>query len=84
MEQKTHFRRCHVCGGITEVKEKTVDHCSHCSKPFAPFFFFDEAETISLPDDRPLSESLTSRAVPEADLKTSSNYRPLIGLTVYW
>ena len=69
---KLHFRRCHMCDGVTESEEAPVDRCEHCGKPMAPFYFFDELGAPSLSD---------------ADLRphVSKGERvPVRGLTAYW
>lgn len=65
-----HFRRCHVCGAVTERNER-IDQCDHCGKWLVPFFYYDEVLAPPASDDqeRPLSEP--------------GEYR-LVGLSVSW
>ncbi len=63
-----HFRRCHVCGAVTERKDP-VDRCETCGKFISPFFYFDE-KTIAVKAE--------SGVVP------GQGMRPLIGLAAYW
>ena len=68
--QSLHFRRCHVCGAVTERKNP-VDQCELCGKFIAPFFYFDE-KTIAI-------EDRGGTLVPG-----QGQVRPLIGLAAYW
>ncbi len=68
--QSLHFRRCHVCGAVTERKDP-VDRCEHCGKFISPFFYFDE-KSITVEDEK------------GALAPTQGHVRPLIGLAAYW
>lgn len=53
-----HFRRCHVCGSVSERDCAWVDRCDCCGKLLAPYYFFDE-DSIRVDADnrqRPLVE----------------------------
>ena len=73
--KRLHFRRCHLCSGISESEEAPVDRCAHCGKPMAPFYFFNDAEVM------PLSESETR---PPDDRRAPGERKPVIGFTAYW
>lgn len=39
------FRRCHVCGQVSESvaeSNEVLKHCAYCHKAFAPFFYYDD------------------------------------------
>ncbi len=73
MERPLYFRRCHICGGVTEREgHKPIDYCDHCGKPMARFHYFDDRVT-------PVISDRTLRA-PELP----GEFSPLHGLTVYW
>ena len=65
------YRRCHVCGAVTESFVK-IESCGSCGKSVAPFFYFDD-----------LSASVPSDA-KGYDFRQVKGYRPLVGLTAYW
>ncbi len=91
-EASLHFRRCHICGAVSETENALVDKCGHCGKFFAPFVFFDEKAALgmdaaekqdSAKDDMPsvMSNRLKSN---EWHQRIKSQYPPLWGFTVYW
>lgn len=65
-----HFRRCHVCGAVTE-RNDPVDQCETCGKFISPFFYFDE---------RTIAVKAESGSVNPGQ----GQMRPLIGLAAYW
>lgn len=65
-----HFRRCHVCGAVTERKDP-VDQCDACGKHISPFFYFDE-KTIAVKDQG------------GAPALGKGQVRPIIGLAAFW
>jgi rRNA maturation endonuclease Nob1 len=69
---RTHFRRCHICGTVTENEGKAVQRCTHCGKAMAPFYFFDEDKVDALSESDP-------RPVVLPGLRS-----PVRGLTAYW
>lgn len=72
MADNVHFRKCHVCGSISEKSEEPVKKCSKCEKSLAPFFYFDDHTKVTLSDMhlRP----------PLLD----GEFLPIHGLTVVW
>ena len=50
-DQRLHFRRCHICNGVSESEGALVAHCGHCGKPMAPFYFFDDLDVAPMSDD---------------------------------
>ena len=72
--QLLHFRRCHHCFGVSETEGAQIERCSHCEKPMAPFYFFNDAEVM------PLSES----ELRPADERRSGERVPVRGFTAYW
>lgn len=69
--ESRHFRRCHVCGDVT-VCDKRVEECSHCGKPIAPFYYFDDRTSPVLSDNM------------ERPPYSVKQMNPLLGLTAYW
>ncbi|MGE0528515.1 MAG: hypothetical protein AB7P49_15710 [Bdellovibrionales bacterium] len=65
------YRRCHVCGTLSEAPSE-VRRCSHCGKPFAPFYYFKDQFTPILADCNLRPPVL------------SGQWRPIHGLTAYW
>lgn len=74
MEKITHFRRCHVCGAVTEQKQK-IDRCQSCGKAIVPFLYYDDSLV------GPLSETQSRE---QLELKQLGTIRPIRGLTAYW
>ena len=72
MDNSVHFRRCHVCGALTEVSQSKVERCGSCEKSLAPFYYFDDRFVV-IPTDSELREPYHA-----------SEYRPIRGLTAYW
>lgn len=72
--KKLHFRRCHLCDGVTENEGVPVDKCGHCGKPMAPFYFFDDHAVA------PLSDVELRVDLPP---KTGQRF-PVRGFTAYW
>lgn len=70
--KSTHFRRCHICGEVTEKIGATVNRCGHCGKTMAPFYFFEEERV------QPLSEH--EFRPPRQD----GGRFPVRGLTAFW
>jgi hypothetical protein len=68
--QSLHFRRCHVCGTVTNRKAP-VDRCEVCGKFMSPFFYFDE-KTIEVQD-------MSGQVMPG-----KGQMRPIIGLAAFW
>ena len=76
-----HFRRCHLCGCVSESSSGRVQACSACGKVMAPFFFFDEHSTLTL------STSELRPPVQFAQHSTDSSqaqHPPVRGLTAFW
>ena len=67
-----HFSRCHHCGHVTKKEGARVEHCDHCSKPIARFYYFNERFTAVLSEH-------TLRPP-----KLQNEYTPIYGLTAYW
>lgn len=65
-----HYRRCHVCGAVTE-REVKIERCDTCGKSVVPFFFFDDTK-VPPPEDRQLKK------------RFEGEMRPVLGLTAYW
>ena len=72
VDKPTHYRRCHICGGITEIQEGKVEKCDHCHRSLAPFYYFDDRFTMTFSD-------VTVR--PQLG---DGEYAPIQGLTVFW
>lgn len=68
--QSLHFRRCHVCGAVTERKDP-VDQCECCGKFISPFMYFDE-------------KAIAVKAESGAKMPGKGQMRPIIGLAAYW
>jgi hypothetical protein len=66
-----HYRRCHVCGGVTEQKER-IEHCEHCGKSIVPFLYYDDSQVEALDENR-LRPTFKK-----------GQLRPIFGLTAYW
>lgn len=79
--KKTHYRRCHVCGGLNMKNKGLVKQCKHCGRQLASYYFFDEERALGL-------KPLLSVKTPEEHFKTTAlphaEYPPVFGLTVYW
>lgn len=71
---RLHFRRCHLCSGVSENEEIPVEKCQHCGKPMAPFYFFNDLEVI------PVSEAEIRLDQP---LKSGQRV-PVRGFTAFW
>ena len=72
MSGKVHIRRCHLCHELSESHNKPVQHCHHCGKALAPFFYFNEEQITVLSEDGlrpPLIEG---------------EYAPVYGLVACW
>ena len=72
MSDTVHFRRCHVCGCLSSVREGKVEQCQHCERVLAPFFYFDDRFTVVYGDERIRPQNL------------ENEYVPILGLTVHW
>ena len=66
-----HYRRCHICGCVTE-RDAEIEKCSSCGKPVAPFVYYDDKST-PVPTD-----------IDKRTLFLDGEFRPIIGLTAYW
>ena len=66
-----HFRRCHVCGAVTEQHER-IERCGPCGKPIVPFLYFDE-RTVSIPSAEGMRTAIRN-----------GDWIPLLGLSVCW
>jgi len=65
------FRRCHVCGQISQSEEQ-LSRCRHCKKAFAPFYYYDDFH-------KPVfSEGLERPPVMKDE------WPAIQGLTAYW
>ncbi len=71
-----HFRRCHICGHLTDQELGLVETCSGCGKVLAPMFYFDERRALGLKSEIDIERMTTS--LPRQE------YPPIFGLTVYW
>lgn len=72
-DQNSYFRRCHVCGGLTEFNgSEDIERCVHCEKAFARFQYFDDRMA-------PVQSDAHLRPVFAA-----SEYEPVKGLTAHW
>lgn len=71
MKKITHIRRCHVCGAVTEQKQK-IDKCNSCGKAIVPFLYYDDAQVGVLSENQ---------GQERYDL---GQIRPIRGLTAYW
>ena len=65
-----HFRRCHVCGAVTERKDP-VDQCGGCGKHISPFLYFNEKSIV-------VEDQKGAQAPGQGQVK------PLLGLAAYW
>jgi hypothetical protein len=71
--KKELLRRCHVCGGVTTLRQCShVDRCEGCGKHFARFFYFNDEFT-------PTQGEGTLRPP-----LTNAEFRPIVGLTAFW
>ena len=68
-----NFRRCHVCGDITESTDDIVK-CTHCKKSLLPFYYFDKRKVSDYSDNTERPEHRDSE----------TGYGPITGLTAYW
>ncbi len=66
-----YFRRCHICETVI-VQNKKIERCQHCQKFLAPFYYFDDQQSVIFSEDQ------LRPKVKEGQVKS------LIGLTVYW
>jgi hypothetical protein len=66
-----HFRRCHVCGAVTEQEEK-IENCRDCHKPIVPFLYYDDTIQVGVASEGPRPKT------------KEGEWRPVIGLTAYW
>lgn len=78
MGAKVHVRRCHVCGELAEAEGHLVDHCPHCGKYLATFYYFNEKVAMALMSHDEAAREYRSSALPLKE------YPPLRGLAVYW
>ena len=69
---KRFYRKCHVCGRISQQQNEPVAECGHCAKPMAPFFYFNDQYVSIYSDDG------------ERPSLAPGEYRPLRGLSVCW
>ena len=73
MEKPNYFRRCHMCGAVSEIENDChIQCCENCGKPWARFRYFDDRLTPTQSDKAlrtPLNEG---------------EWIPINGLTVYW
>lgn len=79
--KKTHYRVCHVCGGLNMKEKSLVKVCEHCHRQLPSFYFFDEERALglkALTDQKTEDEHFRSTALPYAE------YPPVFGLTAYW
>src|SRR5687768_13454482 len=91
MTHSLHFRRCHVCGAVTERKDK-IERCGGCGKSISPFFYFDEktilvGETggvLNLGQGSAKSARQEGKGNGNKGDKLSGEVRPVIGLSAYW
>ncbi len=72
MHEKIFFRRCHICGSVTEAHGQPVARCGHCAKTFAPFYYFDVLH-IPISADNLLRPPLLP-----------GERSPIVGLTSWW
>lgn len=77
-----HFRRCHVCDGVSEMTESHVHKCEHCGKSLAPYYFFDEVavSVYSVDELLPLEE----RVICKDPSDSSTRRLPLRGVSTVW
>jgi hypothetical protein len=71
MLSKHAYRRCHVCGSVCQSSSQ-VRKCGTCSKPFAPFYYFNDEFTPVLTEGELRPPTLEGQ------------WRPIHGLTAYW
>jgi hypothetical protein len=77
-----HFRRCHVCDGVSEMSETHVQKCGDCGKNLAPYYFFDESTVpvYSVDELLPLEE----RVICKDPSDSSPRRLPLRGVSTFW
>ena len=73
MPEARAFRKCHVCDHVDEAAA-TIKRCGGCGKPFAPFYYYDDAL-------KPIYAAAELRPVIIAGPET---WHPIQGLTAYW
>jgi hypothetical protein len=73
--KRLHFRRCHLCSGVSESEGEIVDRCLHCGKPMAPFYFFNDAEVTPFSEFEPR---------PAEEGRLPDERVPVRGFTAYW
>ena len=78
MSCKTHLRRCHVCGSVTECSGNLVNKCGECGKHLPSYYYFDELLAMGLKTIEEAAGEYRSSALPLKE------YPPLTGLSVYW
>lgn len=71
LNEVIHYRRCHVCGAVSELKCK-IERCNSCGKSISPFFYFDDL-LAPVP-----AEDLLRPPFAKGEV------RPIVGLTAYW
>ena len=81
MAKRTHIRRCHVCGEVTESKKSTVEKCSSCGKHLAPFYFFDESQMDGIAE---FGYHVFRMDAERPGKKVEAYYQPIWGLTAFW
>ena len=78
MGHKTHLRRCHLCGEISECAGQLVSHCSQCGKHLPAYYYFDELVAMGIKTLEESESEYRSSALPLKE------YPPLTGISVYW
>ncbi len=79
MNQRVHYRLCHVCGELNEATSSLVVECRSCGKHLAPFYYFDESRAMGLASSaRSIYEEKMRSILPHRE------YPPVYGLTAYW
>ncbi len=66
-----HFRRCHVCGAVTEHEEK-IESCGVCGKAIVPFLYYDDTVQVGVSSEGPRPRV------------RDGEWNPVVGLTAYW
>lgn len=70
-EKRLYFRRCHVCGDVTNA-QSPVQHCENCGKPIATYCYFNEQDVIIPCDDKERPRYKDAQVIP------------IVGLSAYW